>query len=186
VLPLSSRLGLGLGLAGVESLALVRPRLLPAQPPRPSPRSGLLARAGSLGLAGDFLRLSLKSCVLARLCGRLCGGKRSEVEVFAPSVEEGTLGARPSRPSAPRLLPDELAQVALFLHIPEGFERHGLVILPNFSISSETLTLPSISLRMLRTSRDRLLVLPSPPSGLAGLGENRSAIHTLVRFIDLK
>src|SRR5690242_20888362 len=36
----------------------------------------------------------------------------------------------------------------------------GSGILSNFSESSETLTLPSISLRMLRSSRERLLVLP--------------------------
>src|SRR2546421_6645041 len=36
----------------------------------------------------------------------------------------------------------------------------GSVIFENVFISSETLTLPSISLRMLRRSRDRALVLP--------------------------
>src|SRR5881396_3779634 len=36
----------------------------------------------------------------------------------------------------------------------------GSVILENVRSSSETLTLPSISLRMLRRSRDRALVLP--------------------------
>src|SRR5439155_967960 len=47
------------------------------------PRRGFFARARSLSLASDFLRLDLKSCVLARLRGRPRGSKRSEVEVLA-------------------------------------------------------------------------------------------------------
>src|SRR6266704_1993229 len=79
---LRSRLGVGLGVG-------TRRKPGPRRKPcfvfglRSRPRRRFFARARGLGLAGDFLRLGLKSRVLARLRGRLCGSKRSEVEVLA-------------------------------------------------------------------------------------------------------
>jgi len=104
------------------------------------------------------------------------------------SAEEGEVGARGIEGrGALVLLPDELAQVALFSIFLRVSRSMGSVIHPNFSISSETLTFPSISVEDVADIPRQIAGLAGRlHQALAGLGENRSTIHTLVRFIALK
>src|SRR6266571_5902021 len=191
---LRSRLGVGLG---VGTRRKPGPRRKPCFmfglgfcPRRrlgPRPRRGFFARARSLGLASDFLRLDLKSCVLARLRGRLRGSKRSEVEVLA-GIRSGRCGRRAWHRGPRRLvlLPDELAQVAFSFHALQGFDELGLGHLREcpHQLGDADLAVDFLE-DVAEIPRQIAGLAGRLHQALAGLCENRSTIHTRVGFIAL-